>query len=160
MRPLQPGLAGWRRVEAPQQLVGVASARWIHVELPLLHQSLGGIVHRISGSITRLKTRQFPDFKREKDGTALWIDNEKTPSWVEEKLNVEGNLWNPPPSISSNDDLRQDLIGSPHAWEDCRTNKPKPTHPDFKRKEDGTSLWLDRYTPGWVATKLMKIEVE
>jgi hypothetical protein len=102
------------------------------------------------------KTRQFPDFKREKDGKALWINNEETPAWVEERLNEEGNLWKPP---SSKDDLWQDLIDSPHEWEDFRTKKLNPRFPDFKRKEDGMSLWFDSYdTPDWVATKLMEME--
>ena len=102
------------------------------------------------------KKQQFPDFKREKDGKALWIDNPKTPAWVEKKLKEEGNLWKP---RSSRDDLWQDLIDSPHAWEDFRTKKRSPRLPDFKRKEDGTSLWFDSYeTPDWVATKLMEIE--
>ena len=102
------------------------------------------------------KTRQFPDFKREKDGKALWINNEETPAWVEERLNEEGNLWKPP---SSKDDLWQDLIDSPHEWEDFRTKKRNPRFPDFKRKEDGMSLWFDSYdTPDWVGTKLMEME--
>eukprot|EP00435_Cladocopium_sp_Y103_P028803 s910_g7.t1 len=104
------------------------------------------------------KKKQFPDFKREGDGKALWIDSEETPPWVEEKLNEEGNLWKPPIS-SSKDHLWQDLIDSPHGWQDFRTNKPSPRFPDFKRTEDGMSLWFDSYdTPDWAATKLMDIE--
>ena len=116
---------------------------------------------------------KFPDFKRTEDGTSLWFDSYETPDWVAERLmDIEDQLVpgvknvkrstrssTSSPSVSSKEGLWQDLIASPTGWQDFRSNKPSPKFPDFKRTEDGTSLWCDSYgTPDWVAERLMDIE--
>ena len=116
---------------------------------------------------------KFPDFKRIGDGLSLWFDSYVTPDWVAERLmDIEDQLVpgvknvkkstrssTSSPSVSSKEGLWQDLIASPTGWQDFRSDKPSPKFPDFKRIEDGTSLWFDSYgTPDWVAERLMDIE--
>ncbi|KAL8480594.1 hypothetical protein ACS0TY_027224 [Phlomoides rotata] len=51
------------------------------------------------------------------------------------------------------EDSWKNLVENPSKWWDNRVNKRNPRAPDFKHKETGEGLWLDR-SPGWVLSKL------
>ncbi|XP_057992185.1 protein OSB2, chloroplastic isoform X3 [Hevea brasiliensis] len=55
----------------------------------------------------------------------------------------------------------RDLLDNQKQWWDYRSNKRSglahSRHPDFKRKDGGVALWLDR-APGWILSELEKLE--
>eukprot|EP00438_Fugacium_kawagutii_P001479 Skav202525 [mRNA] locus=scaffold2011:54185:55199:- [translate_table: standard] len=111
---------------------------------------------------------RFPDFKRVADGEALWIDSSGSPEWVKAKMiDFEGDFASPRQgrskfqgdSSSSKEDLWQEVMSSPAAWQDFRSNKPSPRFPDFKRVADGKALWIDSSgSPEWVKKKMIDFE--
>ncbi|GER43478.1 organellar single-stranded DNA binding protein 3 [Striga asiatica] len=60
-------------------------------------------------------------------------------------------------------DLWRDLLKSPKQWWDYRGHKSnglvKERHPDFKHKDSGNGLWVDR-APDWVLLGLAKLEFD
>ncbi|XP_078179487.1 protein OSB3, chloroplastic/mitochondrial-like isoform X2 [Carex rostrata] len=54
----------------------------------------------------------------------------------------------------SKDALWKDLVDNPQKWQDNRSNKVKPNHPDFKHKDTGEALWIGKTTPRWVLENL------
>ncbi|CAA0842904.1 Protein OSB3- chloroplastic/mitochondrial [Striga hermonthica] len=60
-------------------------------------------------------------------------------------------------------DLWRDLLKSPKQWWDYRGHKSnglvKERHPDFKHKDSGNGLWVDR-APDWVLPGLTKLEFD
>ena len=61
--------------------------------------------------------------------------------------------------VSGKEHLWRDLLESPEAWQDFRSNKPSPRFPDVVRTGDEAGLWIHGYeTPDWVETGLAEIE--
>ncbi|OIW03991.1 hypothetical protein TanjilG_30267 [Lupinus angustifolius] len=110
-------------------------------------------------------------FERKKDGELLFIDS-STPKWLEEKLELltfdlkpvleysaSGAKKNPAPNFVAWRDLLQDS----KQWFDFRDSKHNglvsPNFPDFKRKDDSLSIWLNG-SPKWVLPKLEALEID
>ncbi|KAE9457097.1 hypothetical protein C3L33_10998, partial [Rhododendron williamsianum] len=50
--------------------------------------------------------------------------------------------------------LWQVFFTNPSGWLDYRRRKSKPNHPDFKNKDTGEALWINRYDPPWIKRQL------
>uniref|UniRef100_A0A2P2K527 Uncharacterized protein n=1 Tax=Rhizophora mucronata TaxID=61149 RepID=A0A2P2K527_RHIMU len=57
----------------------------------------------------------------------------------------------------------RELLDNPKEWWDYRNSKlnglVNPKFPDFKRKDNAFSLWIDS-APGWLVTKIKKVEFD
>ncbi|KAF1886294.1 hypothetical protein Lal_00045525 [Lupinus albus] len=101
------------------------------------------------------KNEKCPDFKNKETGEALWVNG--APKWVLSKL--EGSEIDVPvveskqATTGKGDELWNDLLNNPSKWWDNRSNKKNGRSPDFKHKETGEALWLNR-SPSWVLPKL------
>lgn len=116
---------------------------------------------------------RHPDFKRG-DGTVLWLDSFGIPTWLDDRLRNEGNQWEHGEgrvSTGSNvvnaelEELWNEVFESPELWSDCRGGKLlgelKERFPDFKRIQDGKSLWItDRGAPSWLPSRLAEADEE
>ncbi|KAL8128518.1 hypothetical protein V2J09_017673 [Rumex salicifolius] len=110
--------------------------------------------------INEVVKEKHPDFKHKEDGRALWLDS--APSWVVEKLGrseahkkvgmAKKSLPRRDGEGSSGVESWKDLIQNPSKWWDNRADKPTKRHPDFKHKETGEGLWLNR-APQWAMDK-------
>ncbi|KAA8535703.1 hypothetical protein F0562_030706 [Nyssa sinensis] len=70
---------------------------------------------------------------------------------------------NHPASVTKEGGYWMDLLKNPKQWWDHRENKlnrlVNPKHPDFKHKDSGDALWLDR-APKWVLSELEGLEFD
>ncbi|TQD98442.1 hypothetical protein C1H46_016043 [Malus baccata] len=107
-------------------------------------------------------------FERKNNGELLWI-SDKTPELILNKLDSLTFDQKPIPDSQKPEtqkpisDTREtilrndgdttlgswsDLLSNPKQWWDCRSKKlnglVKPNYPDFKRKEGGHALWLEK----------------
>ncbi|KAK7290409.1 hypothetical protein RIF29_04812 [Crotalaria pallida] len=120
---------------------------------------------------------RFPDFKRKDGSASLWLS--RFTKWVLPKL--EGLEFAVPvvqskaakgakglefavPVVQSKaakgakgDQSWNDLLENPDKWWDNRSNKKNVKAPDFKHKETGEVLWLNR-SPSWVLPKLPPVK--
>ncbi|XP_015581088.2 protein OSB2, chloroplastic [Ricinus communis] len=110
-------------------------------------------------------------FERKKNGELLYIDH-ATPKWIQEKLEgmafdkkttVEGGKGS---MIKNGDSVLnswRELASDPKQWWDYRSSKlnglVNPKHPDFKRKDGGVALWLNK-APRWILSELEKLEFD
>ncbi|KAK7379950.1 hypothetical protein VNO78_32218 [Psophocarpus tetragonolobus] len=112
-----------------------------------------------------------PAFERKTNSQLLFI-NASTPIWVQQKLDSISFDFKPQPepSISTsktNPDSSfcswTDLLDNPTQWSDFRDSKLNgllnPKYPDFKRKDDNVSLWLNK-APTWVSSKLKGLDFD
>ncbi|KAJ7958115.1 protein OSB1, mitochondrial-like [Quillaja saponaria] len=56
--------------------------------------------------------------------------------------------------------LWQVFFTNPHVWWDCRKRKVNPRQPDFKHKDTGEGLWLNRNDPPWVKRQLQLFDMK
>ncbi|XP_059649798.1 protein OSB2, chloroplastic-like [Cornus florida] len=129
--------------------------------------------HR-ENKINGLVKPKHPDFKHKDSGLALWIN--MAPKWVQTDL--KGLKFDVQPhgmkqvkegraSMSEKGDPAlsswSELLKNPERWWDHRQNKlnglVKPNYPDFKHKDSGLALWIDR-APKWFLTKLEGLEFD
>nr|XP_011460464.1 PREDICTED: protein OSB3, chloroplastic/mitochondrial-like isoform X2 [Fragaria vesca subsp. vesca] len=104
-------------------------------------------------------------FERKSNGELCIIDD-STPEWIQHKL--ESLTFDQKPmshcsETSSREDGNstvgtwEDLLDNSKQWKDYRDQKlnklVKENHPDFKRKDGGHSLWLNK-VPKWVLSEL------
>ncbi|CDP06711.1 unnamed protein product [Coffea canephora] len=102
-----------------------------------------------------LVKEKYPDFKNKDDGTALWLN--KAPEFVWsglQRLDFDGyapkqkNM-----NVAKDEESWKSLVENPSKWWDNRVGKKNAKSPDFKHKETGDALWLNR-SPDWVLSKL------
>ncbi|GAB4853550.1 hypothetical protein Ancab_017741 [Ancistrocladus abbreviatus] len=107
---------------------------------------------------------KYPDFKHKEDGRALWLNG--APKWILPKLDglefdiqiketekVGGYRG----SASSGVESWKNLVENPDKWWDNRSTKRSQKAPDFKNKDTGEVLWLNR-APDWVTPKLPPVK--
>lgn len=111
--------------------------------------------------INKMVKPKHPDFKHREDGSVLWLNT--APSWIVEKL--KGLEFNSQVGVAkkslgdggdyegSGDESWNDLIENPNKWWDNRSDKATVRHPDFRHKDTGKGLWLNR-APQWAMHKL------
>lgn len=106
-----------------------------------------------------LVKEKHPDFKNKDDATALWLN--KAPEFVLsglQRLDFDGyaskqkNM-----SVAKDEESWKSLVEDPSKWWDNRVGKKNAKWPDFKHKETGDALWLNR-SPDWVLSKLPPLE--
>ncbi|KAJ0965618.1 hypothetical protein J5N97_026756 [Dioscorea zingiberensis] len=103
---------------------------------------------------------KFPDFKHKDTRESLWLNT--APAEIIPKLDslqfAKGNSTTKPMKNSSENEkenLWKDLVENPKNWWDNRSDKLKPSQPDFKHKVSGEALWIDSSTtPSWVLTDM------
>ncbi|KAK6140198.1 hypothetical protein DH2020_025996 [Rehmannia glutinosa] len=134
--------------------------------------------HKANG----LVKEKFPDFKQKMTGESLWVNsapNWVLPGLAKLEFDVkdvkpyvkdikpyvkdikpreiQGGEGPRVPGESkrdgTNDETWKNLVENPDKWWDNRTNKRNPKAPDFKHKETGEVLWLNR-SPVWALSKL------
>ncbi|XP_017254727.1 protein OSB4, chloroplastic isoform X1 [Daucus carota subsp. sativus] len=113
-------------------------------------------------------------YEHKVDGKVVHI-NESTPDWIKkeleslpfdrktEKKSSKGGRV----SMNNSGELIlnswRDLLKNSKQWRDYRDNKlqglVKPNYPDFKNKDSGAALWLDR-APDWVLPGLEGLEFD
>ncbi|KAL3536303.1 hypothetical protein ACH5RR_004764 [Cinchona calisaya] len=102
-----------------------------------------------------LVKERHPDFKRKDDGTALWLNEapefvlsglQRLDSGVHSPMQKKGN-------VTKEEDSWKSLVENPSKWWDNRLDKKHAKGPDFRHKETGDVLWLDRL-PDWVFSTL------
>ncbi|XP_073142638.1 protein OSB2, chloroplastic-like [Henckelia pumila] len=113
-----------------------------------------------------LVKEKFPDFKHKATGESLWING--APEWVLAGLGKLEFDVKPiyakkqQPAGPGTDEIKRDekggdswknLVENPDKWWDNRPNKKNPKAPDFKHKETGEVLWLNR-SPDWALSRL------
>ncbi|PRQ29990.1 putative primosome PriB/single-strand DNA-binding protein [Rosa chinensis] len=110
-------------------------------------------------------------FERKSNGELRTIDD-STPEWIQHKLDSL-TFDQKPNSHSSETSLREDgdstlgtwrdLLDNPKQWMDYRDQKRnklvKRNHPDFKCKDGGHALWLNK-VPQWVLSELKGMEFD
>lgn len=121
----------------------------------------------------RLRKGSAASFEHKVNGQLLRID-ESTPECILEKIELLSfdhkiNEKNEKTATSMTNDqdpssgVWRALVNDPKLWWDFRQNKldglVNPRHPDFKRKDDGLSLWLNK-APKWVLSKLKGLEFD
>ncbi|KAF6142360.1 hypothetical protein GIB67_023385 [Kingdonia uniflora] len=88
---------------------------------------------------------------------ALWLNEAQ--KWV--LLKVDVLEVHPPEEVESVNSLVKDLVERPSQWVDHRKDKldglVKPTYPDFKHKDSGQPLWINKL-PNWVLLKLDELQ--
>ncbi|KAF7813927.1 protein OSB2, chloroplastic-like [Senna tora] len=98
---------------------------------------------------------KYPDFKRKDGSIALWLN--QAPNWALSELKgLEVDVLavkSKQANEKNGDDIWRDVVENPNKWWDNRSNKRNGRAPDFKHKETGEALWLNR-SPSWVLTKL------
>ncbi|KAF8396132.1 hypothetical protein HHK36_017745 [Tetracentron sinense] len=118
---------------------------------------------------------RYPDFKHNDSGKSLWSSS--APKWALPILEgLEFDVQSPkmkqvkddkgeglkfgvqsPKSTQVKDNkgegLWKNLVENPDRWWDNRSDKFNKKAPDFKHKDTGEGLWLDR-SPAWVLPKL------
>ncbi|KAI3474014.1 hypothetical protein Pfo_028802 [Paulownia fortunei] len=96
--------------------------------------------HKTNG----LVKEKFPDFKQKVTGESLWVNS--APKWV---LTGLGKL-----EFDVKDFKPKQVQGeNPDKWWDNRTKKRNPKAPDFRHKETGEVLWLNK-SPVWALSRL------
>ncbi|KAF5193359.1 Osb3 protein [Thalictrum thalictroides] len=106
----------------------------------------------------RIKPKS-PDFKHKDTGVALWLVS--APGWVQSKfdeLKADNTVNKPSQQADSKDDPWKSLVEKPDKWWDNRSKKMNPKSPDFKHKETGEALWLNK-SPAWVSDKLPPVKI-
>ncbi|XP_075502279.1 protein OSB2, chloroplastic-like [Primulina tabacum] len=112
-----------------------------------------------------LVKEKFPDFKHKATGESLWING--APEWVlaglgKLEFDVKPVYAKKQPAGPTSDERKREergddswknLVENPDKWWDNRSNKKNPKAPDFKHKETGEVLWLNR-TPDWALSRL------
>ncbi|CAA2978380.1 protein OSB4, chloroplastic-like [Olea europaea var. sylvestris] len=109
-----------------------------------------------------LVKEKHPDFKHKESGDGLWVDN--APKWVLAglgKLEFDVMVFRAKQvqygqgikRDGKGDDSWKNLVENPDKWWDNRSNKRNPKQPDFKHKETGEVLWLNR-SPDWALSRL------
>ncbi|GAB2246864.1 hypothetical protein Droror1_Dr00006746 [Drosera rotundifolia] len=123
---------------------------------------------------------KYPDFKKVEGGQPLWLST--LPKWLAPKLEGLEFSTTPPketkvgggfgnsffkkkPVVVSKDAPKtwneaktgsgawKDVLENPDKWWDNRSRKHSAKFPDFKHKDTGEVLWLDK-APQWVLLKL------
>lgn len=122
---------------------------------------------------TRLKQGNSTSsaFEHKVDGKLVWI-NESTPDWITKKLEClqfdhKVDTKSLKVTATKDGDLIlnswRDLLENPKQWRDHRENKLKglvsPKHPDFKNKDSGIGIWLNR-APKFVLPELEVLEFD
>ncbi|KAG8376523.1 hypothetical protein BUALT_Bualt09G0072200 [Buddleja alternifolia] len=113
-----------------------------------------------------LVKERFPDFKQKGTGESLWIST--APKWVLPGIGrLEFDVKDVKPTavlggggmkkFGKNDDSWKNLVENPDKWYDNRAKKRNPKAPDFKHKETGEALWVDKL-PAWVLSRLPPIK--
>ncbi|KAL3531907.1 hypothetical protein ACH5RR_005428 [Cinchona calisaya] len=104
-----------------------------------------------------LVKEKHPDFKHKDDGSPLWLN--KAPKWVFsglERLDFDAHVPKQKMlvvKVAKKEDPWKSLVENPNEWWDNRAGKKNAKAPDFRHKETGDVLWLDR-SPDWVLSKL------
>lgn len=112
-----------------------------------------------------LVKEKFPDFKHKATSESLWING--APEWVLAvlgkvefdvkpifaKTQSAGPWTDERKRNEKGDGSWKNLVENPDKWWDNRLNKKNPKAPDFKHKETGEVLWLNR-SPDWALSKL------
>ncbi|EPS61785.1 hypothetical protein M569_13009, partial [Genlisea aurea] len=119
-----------------------------------------------SHKANKLVKDRYPDFKQKVTNAALWLD--AAPGWVLPGLAklefdvMEIHPKKPYPGGERSDKTKAEvnvtytwksLLTNPDEWQDYRANKKNPKFPDFKHKETGEPIWLDK-VPSWALDKL------
>lgn len=122
--------------------------------------------HKANG----LVKEKFPDFKQKGTGESLWISS--APKWIlsalgklefdvkemkaEKKVYGFGGEGDSERKQNQSPDLEnswKNLVENPGKWWDNRAGKKNSKAPDFRHKETGEVLWLNR-SPEWVLSEL------
>lgn len=108
--------------------------------------------HKLSGTVKP----KYPDFKRKDHSHSLWVVS--APRWVLPGL--DGLEFDDPidktkqvKELRGDEEFWKDLVDNPDKWWDNRLGKVNVKSPDFKHKNSGKGLWLER-SPDWVLSKL------
>ncbi|EOA38088.1 hypothetical protein CARUB_v10009555mg [Capsella rubella] len=93
-----------------------------------------------------------PDFKKKDGSEALWIN--KAPKDVLFELNgLKFDIPKYAKQPKAGEEHWKDLVENMKNWWDNRVDKRNPKGPDFKHKETGVALWLNK-SPSWVLERL------
>ncbi|XP_044509029.1 protein OSB2, chloroplastic-like isoform X2 [Mangifera indica] len=125
-----------------------------------------------SQKLSGLVNSRHPDFKRKDGGLALWL--ERASQWVLSQLDgMEFDVQTPKqknvkeaiPKNNGNSASSHwhHILNNPELWWDYRSQKlsglVNSRHPDFKRKDGGLALWLNRESE-WVLSQLDGVEFD
>ncbi|XP_061368863.1 protein OSB3, chloroplastic/mitochondrial-like isoform X2 [Gastrolobium bilobum] len=112
--------------------------------------------------LNKLVNPRHPDFKRKDGSLSLWLNN-RAPTWVSSELEGlefdDAVVKSKQADNCKGDQSWNDLVENPTKWLDKRSDKTNERAPDFKHKETGQVLWLNR-APTWVLSKLKGLEFD
>ncbi|KAG6434035.1 hypothetical protein SASPL_105656 [Salvia splendens] len=118
--------------------------------------------HKANG----LVKEKYPDFKKKGTWESLWLSS--APKWIlptlgklefdVKEMKVEkkvygGEGFSERKQNTDPNNSWEDLVENPGKWWDNRAGKKNSKAPDFRHKETGEVLWLNR-SPDWVLSKL------